>query len=100
MGNGDLVRQLSGTLFWDVDAEKVDERTHRDFIISRAMDRGSRNDAYAVWRHYGSEAVRDALLRAPSLLRRTVFFFANQFRLRPEDFRAYRKSQALGTWIH
>ena len=92
--------QLSGTLFWDVDVGGIDEQAHRNFIIPRAMDRGVRSDAYAVWRHYGAETVKEALLRAPSLQRKTIFFFANQFHLRPEDFRAYRKNQEMGTWTH
>jgi len=100
MGNGDLVGQLSSTLFWDVDTGGMDEWAHRNFIIPRVMDRGSRNDAYAVWQHYGEETVKEALLRAPSLQRKTIFFFANQFHLHPEDFRAYRKTRELGTWTH
>ena len=100
MENGGIVQQLSPTLFWDVDAGTVDAEVHRNFIIPRVMDRGSRSDAYAVWRHYGAESIKETLLRAPSLQRKTIAFFANQFHLRPEDFRAYRKSQELGTWTH
>jgi hypothetical protein len=77
----------------------MDTELHRNFIIRRAMDRGVRSDAYAVWHYYGEEAVKEALLQAPALRRKTIFFFANQFRLRPEDFRAYRKKQELGTWM-
>jgi hypothetical protein len=91
-----IVQQLSPHLFWDVD--QVDGVTHRTFIISRVMDRGTRGDVLLVWHHYGADAIKDVLLRVSSLQRKTIFFFANQFRLRPEDFRAYRKSQELGTW--
>lgn len=100
MENGGIVQQLSRTLFWDVDVGAVDAEVHRNFIILRVMDRGSRGEVRAVWKYYGADTVRCALLRAPSLQRKTIFFFANQFQLRPEDFRAYRKSQELGTWTH
>ena len=100
MKNEGIVEQLSRTLFWDVDAGAVDAKTHRNFIIPRVMDRGSRSDVRVVWRYYGAEVVKASLLRAPSLQRKTIFFFANQFHLRPEEFRAYRKSRELGTWEH
>ena len=99
MENGGIVRHLSPTLFWDVDAEGIDANAHRNFIIPRVMDRGTHGDVLAVWSHYGAEIVKESLLRAPSLQRKTIFFFCNQFALRPEDFRAYRKSQELGTWV-
>ncbi len=36
-------------------------------------------------------SLKEFLLRAPSLQRKTIAFFANQFHLSPEDFRAFRK---------
>jgi hypothetical protein len=98
MKNKDLISQLPAHLFWDVDMQNMDEQQHRNFIICRVMDRGDRGEAYAVWRHYGKETVKQALLQAPSLQRKTIYFFANQFHLPPEDFRAFRKSRRLATW--
>ncbi len=100
MEKGSALGSLSKHLFWDVDAGTMDAETHRGFIIPRVMDRGTRSDVQAIWNHYGAETVKDVLLQAPSLQRKTIFFFANQFRLRPEAFRAYRKSQEMGTWTH
>ncbi len=100
METGEILGTLSNHLFWDVDVGTMDAGTHRRFIISRVMDRGTSSDVRAIWNRYGAETVKEVLLRAPSLQRKTIFFFANQFRLRPEDFRAYRKSQETGTWMH
>lgn len=100
MENSGIVQQLFPTLFWDVDVETMDSQSHRNFIIPRVMDRGTHDDVMAVWTHYGEEVVKESLLGAPSLQRKTIFFFANQFRLRPEDFRAYRKNKLMGTWEH
>jgi hypothetical protein len=98
MGSCGIIQKLSGHLFWDVDAGKMDAHVHRNFIIPRVMDRGTHDDVLAVWMHYGAEGVKESLLRASSLQRKTIFFFANQFQLRPEDFRAYRKNRLMGTW--
>ncbi len=54
------------------------------------MDRGTREDVRLVWNHYGPDAVREALVKAPSLRTKTVAFFANQFDLPREAFRAWR----------
>jgi len=100
MKKGDLLQTLSKHLFWDVDVGTMDTETHRGFIIPRVMDRGIRSDVQAIWNHYGAETVKDVLLHTPSLQRKTIFFFANQFLLRPEAFRAHRKNQEMGTWTH
>ena len=100
MENGGIAQRLSSHLFWDVDVEAMDSQSHRNFIVPRVMDRGTQRDVLAIWAYYGAESIQESLLRAPSLQQKTIFFFANQFRLRPEDFRAYRKSQELGTWVH
>ena len=100
MGKGDVLDTLSKHLFWDVDAGTMDAEMHRNFIIPRVMDRGTSSDVQAIWSQYGAETVKNVLLHTPSLQRKTIFFFANQFRLHPEAFRAYRKNQELGTWTH
>ena len=100
MEKGGILGILSNHLFWDVNVAEMDGEAHQGFIIPRVMDRGTRSDVQAVWNQYGAETVKKVLLQAPSLQRKTIFFFANQFHLRPEDFRAYRKSQELGTWVH
>ena len=94
------MQTLSKHLFWDVDTTTMDIEKHRGYIIPRVMDRGTRSDVQVVWNQYGAEAVKDVLLHTPSLQRKTIFFFANQFHLRPEAFRAFRKSQEMGTWTH
>ncbi|MCF7848639.1 MAG: hypothetical protein K9M45_07315 [Kiritimatiellales bacterium] len=96
MKKAGLIQQLSGHLFWDVYPEGVDPEKHRQFIIPRVMDRGTLADVEAVWNYYGEEKVRAALLSASSLNKKTIAFFANQFNLPRENFRAYRESSK--TW--
>lgn len=94
----DVKQSFSKHLLWDVD--EVDREIHCDFIIVRAMERGTREDVRLVWNYYGADAVKAALLKAPSLQRKTIWFFANQFGLKTSDFRADRKGRELGTWAH
>ncbi len=96
MSNVAFTEQLSEHLFWDVDRASVDPEQHRRFIISRIMDRGTLEDVKEAWRYYGEEAVREALLNASSLHKKTISFFSRQFNLPRESFRASRNQ--TGTW--
>ena len=85
-----LTNRLSEYLFRDVDPSGIDPEAHRHFIIPRVMERGTLTDVKAVWDYYGEETVKQILLSAATLGRKTVAFFANQFNLPRDAFRAYR----------
>lgn len=91
-----FIKQLSPSLFWDVDPEQVDPETHGQFVIARVMDRGTLRDVKAAWNYYGQERVQQALLNATSLHKKTIAFFANQFGLSRDSFRAYQNH--TGAW--
>ena len=86
-----LIDRLSRHVFWDTDPVSIDPERHGNFVIARVMDRGTLADVRTVWDYYGSERVRTALLQAPSLGIKTISFFANQFDLPREAFRAFRQ---------
>lgn len=88
MSRSRFLEELSDHLFWDVDRSSVDPEKHVRFLIWRIMDRGTREDARLAWAHYGPEEVKAALLESPALDRKTIAFFANQFQLPREAFRA------------
>lgn len=89
----EFIKQLSPHLFWDVETAALDAERHAGFLICRVMERGDSQDVRLAWRYYGEERVREALLQAPALSPRTLQFFANQFRLPCEAFRAYQRGQ-------
>jgi hypothetical protein len=96
MTKSEFAQQLSDYLFWDVDRASVDMDANRRFFIPRIMDRGTLSDVTAAWSYYGKELICDALLNAACLNKKTIAFFANQFDLPRERFRAF--SQEPGTW--
>lgn len=53
MENSEIKQQFSRYLFWDVG--EMDWEVHRNFIVARVMDRGTRGDVRRVWGHYGAE---------------------------------------------
>ncbi|MCK5528228.1 MAG: hypothetical protein KAI74_00980 [Kiritimatiellae bacterium] len=98
MEHNDIIQQLSEHLFWDVEKHDIDLTKHQRFIITRVLDRGTSRDVRLIWSYYGEDSVKNAIMNAPSLQRKTISFFANQFQIPPEDFRAYKKE--LTTWDH
>lgn len=91
-----LLKQLSDTLFWDTDRCRLDPEEHAAFIIVRTMERGSKEEVLLVWNFYGDACVREKLLDAPALSAETLCFFANQFDLPAEAFRAYNRAE---NWV-
>lgn len=89
-----FIAQFSPHLFWDVDRVSIDVEQNAAFLICRVMERGSSSEVRKVWSYYGETAVREALVHAPSLTRKTIAFFANQFSVPKETFRACRSGQS------
>lgn len=85
-----IVTQLSSFLFWDVDSAEINPDSHRQFIISRVMERGTLADVKIVWSYYGEGKVKSALLNTADLSMKTISFFANQFDIPRNAFRAFR----------
>lgn len=88
-----LIAELPRHLFWDVRVSSLDAREHGRFIIARVMERGSSTDVRRVWHYYGEAKIKEALTTAPALSRRTISFFAHQFQIPREDFRAFHRAQ-------
>jgi hypothetical protein len=86
-----FIDRLSRHLFWDIDPMAIAPGQHDAFLIARVMDRGTLDDVKLVWDYYEREQIRVALMKAPSLDQKTISFFANQFDLPPEAFRAFRR---------
>ena len=87
-----FIDQLSAPLFWDVERNSVDPEANAAFLIIRVMERGTSQEVRATWAYYGAARIKEALLTAPSLSRKTIAFFANQFGLVKEDFRAHQRA--------
>jgi hypothetical protein len=87
---------ISSYLLWDVDPEKVDLDDHAAFLIPRIMERGTMQDVEWAWSYYDQKRLQEILVNAPDLGAKTLSFFAAQFQLPRERFRAYR--HAHGRW--
>jgi hypothetical protein len=87
------------SLFWDVDPNCVDLVRHARFIIARVMDRGTRRDVDVIRQYFSVDVIRNAVLEAPDLDKKTISYFANRFGIDRMEFKAHRR-KVPGTWSH
>jgi hypothetical protein len=97
MSSQEFLQQLSPALFWDVDPASVDPARHKRFLICRVMDRGSREDVRLTRAFYSRAEIREALVGARTLHKKTIAYFAVMFDLPREAFRAHA-CHNTGTW--
>jgi hypothetical protein len=69
------------TLFWDIDIEKIDINTRKNFIVERVMVRGGMNDVKKLFSLYSREEVIQALKESKDLDRITHNFCSNYFKI-------------------
>lgn len=83
---------FSPEIFWDVNPATLDLEVHKRFIIERIAQRGHWTDWQECLRFYGRETVRDILLQARSLDKKTLSYCSFIFDVPKEEFRCYQLS--------
>ncbi|MDD2229052.1 MAG: hypothetical protein PHY48_06540 [Candidatus Cloacimonetes bacterium] len=85
---------LDKHLFWEANLSDLDMEIHASYIIPRVMDYGNLEDVRFIISYYGKNLVRETLLKAPSLQRMTINFFANYYNLPLNSFEAQSRLEA------
>ena len=90
----EYIKNLSKTLFWDVDRETIDDEKHRRFIIERVLTRGSFKDWCLTRNRYTVETMVSEAKQMRYLDDVTLSFIANLSGSRKEEFRCYTLKQS------
>lgn len=85
---------LSPTAFWDVDMLTLDYETNARFIIEKVMNYGLWTDIQETLRYYGHERVKEAIIQAAYLKKKTLSFCCAIFDLTPDQFQCYTRQQS------
>ena len=89
---------LRNTLFWDLDISGMDPGTNRRIIIERVFTLGNLNELKFIFSHYGTDAIRDEIVKAGSLDNKTLQFASEILQIPKEEFRCYKKRQSIQTY--
>jgi len=83
------------SLLWDVDLKNVDWHGGiRKLLVERVLERGEKEDFYAVIRLYGGlDNFREIIKEVHYLSDRNIAFACTVFNLKKEELRCYKRMQ-------
>ena len=82
--------ELRQSLFWDTNVKTMDLQQHKASIIERVLMRGSWEEYHEMMSFYGKNTVREVVLNARYLDKRTLAFCAAIFNIPKTEFRCYK----------
>ena len=85
---------LSKQAFWDVDIEKIDYQKNARHVIEKVIERGTEQDFINVLNYYGFKQVKELSLQALWLSDISINFCCTLFKVKPTDFKCYKKKQS------
>jgi hypothetical protein len=88
-----MTLNLRPALFWDVNVDEVDLEKHSASVIERIATRGRLEEFRAMVEFYGKETVKNILLNARYLDKRTLSYCSLIFDVHITQFRCYKLAQ-------
>lgn len=95
--NKELIKQLSQTLFWDVEIESIDYEKNAPYIIDRVLSMGTLEDFRIIKTHYGKPKIKRIAKKLRYMNERVLHFCSVYFDTPISDFRCYNIKQSNQT---
>lgn len=90
---------LRANLFWDVDVQTINLQKHKVSVIERIVTRGRWEEFKEMMQFYGKQTVKQVVLNARWLDKRTLAFCSAIFETPETEFRCYKLAQLTpGHW--
>lgn len=86
--------KLRQSLFWDVDVNTIDLQKHKASVIERITLRGRFKEFQTMVQFYGRNTVKEVLINARYLDKKTLAFCSGYFRVPKTEFRCYKLAQS------
>lgn len=80
-------------LFWDVDVSTIDLDKHKASVIERIVTRGRWDEYIEMLNYYGRPTVKEVVLNARWLDKKTLSFCSAIFETDKTEFRCYKLAQ-------
>ena len=87
--------KLSKVLFWDTNYDTIDWDGKAAYVIERVVTRGTMDDWNQAREYYGLTKIKEVVLNARSLDKKTHNFLSVLFDLPMEEFRCYKHRQSI-----
>jgi len=85
--------KIDTSLLWEYDLSRFDYQKMRNIVVQRVIERGWRNDWYAMFNLYGEEGVKDSIRAIPYMNDRDMNFVSIAFEIPLTEMKCYAKKQ-------
>jgi len=90
---------LRKELFWDMDADTLDERIHQRYIVRQVIMFGTLDEFRTILSYYGLDAIRESIKKAGYLDPKTFSFVTTILDIDKNEMLCYTKKQLrLAHW--
>jgi hypothetical protein len=83
--------QIRQSLFWEYDMSRFDWDKMRTLVVQRVIERGRKDDFFAILNRYGVEGVKESIKEIPTMNAKDISFVCAVFDLKKEDLKCYTK---------
>ena len=92
MEDKNFIYNLSKYLFWDFNANMLDPNMDKTLILERVFTRGTENDEKEVFKFYGIDIIKDAVLNIKYIDKKTLNYLSVMLDIPKESFKCYKRS--------
>ena len=82
------------SLLWEYDTDRFDWMAMRRLVVQRVVERGRKDDFYAILNCYGLDGVKEAIKEISYMNRKDLSFVCSVFGLKKEELKCYIKKQS------
>ncbi len=88
------VENLSKHLFWDVEPNKLNFETDKNFIITRILEYGLIKDWQLIYKYYGINEIAKVMIDARDIDDKSISFISLLSKIPRENFLCYITKQS------
>lgn len=85
--------KLRDSLFWEYDMRNFNPKEHGLLVVQRVIERGRKDDYYAMFNIFGIRGVRNLVKQIAYLNAKDMNFVCVLFNLKQEDLKCYTRKQ-------
>ena len=85
---------ISKVAFWDVNFDEIDFEKNAIFVIDKVFNFGSFNDQLEVIRYYGSDKIKEEIVKIAYFRKEVFAFICSYFQINRTEFKCYLQRQS------
>lgn len=92
--------ELRKSLLWEYDMSRFDWQVMRNIVVQRVIERGRKDDFYAILNQYGLNGVKEAIRQITYLNPKDLSFACTVFGLKKEELKCCTQKPSVPQHWH